>query len=199
MPKPEQGNLSTDSGRIAEMTWIVREVDAMPGDIVAETERLILREFSPDDAEGFFEMNADPLVLRYTGDAPFRDVAEARAFLAAYDAYDRSGFGRWSVYERGTGQYVGFCGLNHRPETDEVDLGFRFRQSCWGRGYATEAGAAALRIGFEQYGLHRIVGRAMRDNPASHRVLAKLGMTRTCEFVQDGETWIEFERIADAR
>ncbi|HUG15129.1 MAG TPA: GNAT family N-acetyltransferase [Thermomicrobiales bacterium] len=168
----------------------------MTGVVAAETERLELREFSVDDAEGFFRLNGDPEVLRYTGDEPFADVEQARAFLAAYDNYARDGFGRWSVYLKETGEYLGFCGLNNRPATDEVDVGFRFRRACWDRGYATEAARAALDLGFTRYGLTRIVGRAMRDNAASHRVLEKLGMTKSHEFEQDGHVWAQYEARA---
>jgi [ribosomal protein S5]-alanine N-acetyltransferase len=163
------------------------------GAVVGQTERLVLREFASADAAGFFELNADPHVLRYTGDAPFRDIAAAQAFIEAYDAYTRHGFGRWSVYERESGDYIGFCGLAYRADRDEVDVGFRLRRDCWGRGYATEAASAALRLGFERFGLTRIVGRAMRDNAASHQVLRKLGMTPTHEFEQDGVTWVQYE------
>lgn len=160
--------------------------------VVAETERLELREFSTEDAEGFYRLNADPEVLRYTGDEPFADVEAARAFLAAYDNYTRDGFGRWSVYVKETGEYIGFCGLSYRPESGEVDVGFRIRRDCWGKGYATEAARAALEIGFNRYGLTRIVGRAMRDNVASHRVLLKLGMSFSHEIERDGAVWVVY-------
>jgi ribosomal-protein-alanine N-acetyltransferase len=170
----------------------------MLGRVVAKTERLVLREFAPADAAGFYALNADVEVVRFTGDRPFRDLTEAEAFLATYDAYARHGFGRWSVYERETGTYVGFCGLAYRAAGDEVDVGFRFRRDRWGRGYATEAGAAALRLGFEHFGLTRIVGRAMRDNVASHRVLRRLGFIPSHEFEQDVVVWVQYEVMRDA-
>jgi [ribosomal protein S5]-alanine N-acetyltransferase len=141
---------------------------------------------------GVYRLNADPEVLRYTGDEPFADVGEARASIAEYDACARSEFGRWSVFRKETGEYTGFCGLGYRPETDEVDIGFRVRRECWGRGYETEAGRAALDLGFNRYGLTRIVRRAMRDNAASHRPLVKPGMTFSHEFEQDGQVWAQY-------
>ena len=161
--------------------------------IVAETERLVLREFSPAEAEALFALNADPEVVRYTGDRAFVDVEEARQLLAGYDAYQRHGYGRWSIYLKETGGYIGFCGLAYRPETDEVDLGFRFYRRCWGKGYATEAGARSLELGFEQSGMQQIVGRSMEANRASQRVLAKLGMTLVSSFEREGQTWLQHE------
>jgi RimJ/RimL family protein N-acetyltransferase len=161
--------------------------------IVAVTERLTLREFSPDEAAAIFALNADPEVVRYTGDRAFVDVEEARQLLTTYDAYQQRGYGRWSVYLSESDTYIGFCGLAYRPETDEVDLGFRFHRASWGNGYATEAGRAALALGFGRFGLDRIVGRAMEENLASHRVLTRLGMRRVTAFEREGHRWVQYE------
>jgi RimJ/RimL family protein N-acetyltransferase len=163
---------------------------------VAVTERLTLREFSPADAEALYALNADPEVVRYTGDRAFYDVEEARQLLNSYDSYRLHGFGRWSVYLSETNEYIGFCGLAYRAETDEVDLGFRFHRSCWGNGYATEASQASLAIGFGQYGLDRIVGRAMEQNLASHRVLTRLGMRQVSAFEREGHVWVQYQITA---
>jgi len=160
---------------------------------VAETERLLFREFSPDEAEAFYHLNDDPEVIKYTGDPPFRDVAEARQFLLNYDHYAQRGFGRWSVYWKESGMYAGFCGLKYSPASGEVDVGFRFYRKYWNRGLATEAALAALQLGFEKHHLQKIVGRAMKENHASHRVLEKLGMKRAKEFMEDGNVWVQYE------
>jgi [ribosomal protein S5]-alanine N-acetyltransferase len=167
------------------------------GALVETTERLELREFSVCEAERFFELNADPEVLRHTGDRSFVDVAEARDFLSAYDRYQRDGFGRWSVYLRATGAYAGWCGLSYRVDLDEVDLGFRFYRQFWGQGIATESARASLALGFERFGLRQIVGRARADNPVSHRVLQKIGMLRSHDLVDDGQTWTQYRLLVD--
>ena len=161
--------------------------------MVAETERLELREFSVADATGFYRLNSDPEVMRDTGDQAFANENEARDFLSSYDHYTLYDYGRWSVYLKETGEYVGFCGLKYSPEKDEVDLGFRFMQDQWNKGLATEAARAALRLGFERFGLKKIVGRAMKDNLASNRVLEKLGMIRVGSFTENGRVWTQFE------
>lgn len=158
-----------------------------------ETDRLALAKFSLADAPGFYALNLDPEVLRYTGDLPFSSVAEAEAFIRHYKNYERDGFGRWSVFLKETGEYIGFCGLSYRQEVDEVDIGFRFLRRVWGNGYATEAGRACLLRGFQVYSLERIVARAMRENLASHRVIHKLGMRFEVEFLEDGAVWYQYE------
>jgi len=140
------------------------------------TPRLVLREFRVEDTAALFALNSDPEVLRYTGDVPFVDELEAAAFIRGYNHYEEHGFGRWAVEHRGSGEFLGYCGLRRASAEAEVDLGFRLFPQHWARGYATEAARAALAAGFGQFGLREIIGRAMRENLPSITVLQKLGM-----------------------
>lgn len=161
--------------------------------IVASTPRLTLRVSSDEDAQGMYLLNADPEVLRYTGDPPFADVEEARAFLRSYKHFEQYGYGRWAVYLKEPARYLGFCGLKYHPEGDFVDLGYRLMRAEWRKGYATEAGRCALELGFRRFGLSRIVGRAQEANAVSVRVLQKLGMTYDRAVEEDGELWQQYE------
>lgn len=143
--------------------------------IVFSTERLIARELHPGDAENLFRLNADPEVMRHTGDKPFASLGEARQFLESYRPYETEGFGRWALELKQGHAFIGWCGLK-RHDTDWADLGFRLATAYWGNGYATEAGRASLEIGFVQHGLREIIGRAAVANTASRRVLEKLNM-----------------------
>lgn len=143
---------------------------------ILETERLFLRELTPEDADFAYHLNLDPEVIRYTGDVAFADLEEARNFLKNYDHYRVYGFGRWGVLEKESGNLLGWCGLKYTPDLDEYDLGFRFFKKYWNKGYATEAAKACLELGFQQFQMERIVGRAMVKNNASIRVLQKIGM-----------------------
>ncbi|MDZ4706540.1 MAG: GNAT family N-acetyltransferase [Saprospiraceae bacterium] len=144
--------------------------------IILETERLLLREFEVADAPHYYELNQDPEVLRYTGDAPFPTLESAVDFLRNYDHYQQHGFGRWTVILRETGELIGWCGLKYLQDVDEVDLGYRFFQKHWRKGYATESGKACVRYGFEDLKLPFIVGRAMKGNIGSIRVLENCGL-----------------------
>jgi ribosomal-protein-alanine N-acetyltransferase len=160
---------------------------------IAFTERLELCQFTQKDTRGFFEMNNDPEVIKYTGDHAFASVQETTTFIQNYDHYQKYGYGRWSVYKRSSGQYLGFCGLKYTPEKQETDLGFRLIRQYWNKGFATEAASLALELGFGQYGLKKIVGRAMVENMASIRVLEKLGMQKKFEFEEDARFWVQYE------
>lgn len=164
---------------------------------VIETERLLLRTFTQDDAQLIYELNLDPDVTRYTGD-PIRDLDHAKevlekVILPQYALYNH---GRWAVHTKPGLEFIGWCGLKNRPERDhEIDLGYRFLQSAWGKGYATEAAFACLKYGFETLGLQRIVGRAMPQNLASLKVLEKIGMVYIGEEIVDDHPAKTYEAI----
>ena len=156
----------------------------------SSTNRLHLRDLEPSDAASLYALNSDPEVIRFTGDKPFASAQAAEAFLVDYDHYRIHGFGRWAVIRNADRRFIGFCGLRRDETNGEVDLGFRFFAEYWSQGYATEAGLAALSLGFEEYGLERIVGRSMRENLPSVSVLQKLGM-EFCEVREEsGLLWL---------
>lgn len=153
---------------------------------IIETERLVLRTFTLDDAPLVYELNLDPDVTRYTGD-PVRDLDHAQQILeqVILPQYALYNHGRWAVLVKPGLEFIGWCGLKARPERNEIDLGYRFLKKAWGKGYATEAAWACLKYGFEKLNLPRIVGRAMPQNTASIRVLEKCGMQYIGEEVVD--------------
>jgi RimJ/RimL family protein N-acetyltransferase len=144
--------------------------------ILFQSERLLFREFNQDDAKGMFELNLAPEVQKFTGDAPFQSVDEARSFINSYSHYQDYGFGRWTILLKETNEFVGWCGLKCIPEFDDIDLGYRILKKFWGKGIATEASLECLKYGFLQLHLNKIVGRAHAQNLASIKVLAKSGM-----------------------
>jgi RimJ/RimL family protein N-acetyltransferase len=159
----------------------------MEMNIVIETERLLLRTFTADDASLIYKLNLDPEVTRYTLD-PMVDITQAQqvldtVILPQYALYNH---GRWAVHTKPDLEFIGWCGLKYRPQTDEIDLGYRFLKSAWGKGYATEAAIGCIDYGFNVLKLRRIVGRALPENKASLKVLEKCEMNYLGEEVIDG-------------
>lgn len=144
---------------------------------IIETERLVLRVWTPHDADALFALASDAEVMRYVDDGkPWTDPAQAREFVGCSAECRRvNGYGRWAVIERDGGRVVGSCGFGPLVETGEIDFGYIFASDCWGRGYATEAARAALRCGFERLGLEEVVANTVPEHTASRRVLEKLG------------------------
>ena len=131
---------------------------------------------TPDDAEEAYLLNADPAVIKYTGDAPFESIENAREFLINYKSYQLYGMGRWAVIRKSDDAFLGWCGIKYSPEINEYDIGYRFHRRYWNNGYAFEAAYACLNYGFMHLNIENIVGNVMKENLASMRVLEKLQM-----------------------
>lgn len=155
--------------------------------LILETERLLLREFSVIDSENFYRLNENPNVIKYTGNTPFKTIEEARFFLENYNDYSENGFGRWAVLNKKNSEFLGWCGLKYDKGSDETDIGFRFFEEQWNKGFATESAKACLDYGFKTLKLKSIIGRAMLKNEASIQVLKKIGLVFEKEFDFDGE------------
>jgi RimJ/RimL family protein N-acetyltransferase len=142
------------------------------------TRRLALRPFTLDDAPFIVELLNDPDWHRFIGDRGVRSEGDARAYLRdgplAHAA--RHGFALGAVTLREGGMPIGMCGLIRRDTLPDVDIGYAFLPAWRGQGYAREAAAAWLALGFERFGLARIVAITRPDNAASARVLQAIGM-----------------------
>ncbi len=165
--------------------------------MILDTLRMQLRPLQPDDAPHFFRLNADPLVLQYTGDEPFRDEAAARQYLDGYDQFTRFRMGRMAMIRKEDEAWLGWCGLRMDAQTADVDLGFRIFRQYWGKGYASEAAQASAQYGWS-IGLQGIIGRAVRDNSASIRVLEKVGMKKIANMDFHGLPGVVYEVLRPA-
>jgi ribosomal-protein-alanine N-acetyltransferase len=141
-----------------------------------ETERLLLRHLTPDDLDEFGRrIFADPEVIRYL---PRRDMTPRERAERAYRIFDenwsRHRYGGWLITDKLDGQPIGACDLDPE-EPSEVELGYSLATAYWGKGLATEAARAAVRFGFENAGLERIVAVVVPENTASSRLLERIG------------------------
>lgn len=146
--------------------------------IVLETERLYFRDHEPDDGEAYCAMEQDAEVRRYVGGAPrSREAAETRFQSTLQPVQDRLKL--WATVLKTNDRYIGRCGVypHFQGETaiaGEGVLAFYIARQYWGQGFATEAGSAFVRFGFEELRLRRIVATVQAGNLASLRVLEKL-------------------------
>lgn len=153
---------------------------------ILETDRLLLREFEISDAKNFYELNLNPNVIKYTGNKAFEDINEAKYFLENYSDYQRNGFGRWAVINKSNHEFLGWCGLKYDEKLNETDIGFRFFEHFWNLGFATESAKACIDYGFVKLNLKTIIGRAMKENSASVKVLEKIGLQYVRDFNFNG-------------
>jgi RimJ/RimL family protein N-acetyltransferase len=157
--------------------------------IILETERLILREWTLDDAPALFEICRDAEVMRYIGTGkPYKMLDEAEKFLDWAVAYQKAnGFCRWALLEKSSGKIVGSCGYAYTHEMPEPELGYLFARDVWGKGFATETARACLDYGFEKLAFREIIAITDLENVASQKVLEKIGFTRRGIERIDGE------------
>jgi RimJ/RimL family protein N-acetyltransferase len=154
-----------------------------------ESERLLLRPFSADDFEALFAIQSRADVARWLYWEP-RDAAEVRTGLQR--RIKGSSFRKdsdslsFAVVLKATSEVIGEGSLfllsaEHR----QAEIGFVFHPDHHGRGYATETARLLLQLAFEEFGMHRVIGRLEPRNTASARLLERLGMRREAHFVEN--------------
>ncbi len=146
---------------------------------ILETERLLLRQITPDDAHFILELMNDPTYIRFIGDKGVKTIDDAVQYISkiVIDSYQQNGYGLWLVALKETLISIGICGLIKRDIFEDVDLGYAFLADHRGKGYASEAAAAVLGYGMGVLGFARILGVTVPENTASIHVLEKMGMT----------------------
>jgi RimJ/RimL family protein N-acetyltransferase len=157
--------------------------------IFLETERLELRRFTMADADNLVDLDSDPEVMHFiTGGRPTRReeiVADVLpAFLGYYERF--AGYGFWAAIEKSTGEFVGWFHFRPRDGSlaDQPELGYRLRQSAWGKGYGTEGSLALIRKGFTELGVRRVFAETMAVHAASRHVMEKAGLRLVRSFQQ---------------
>ncbi len=164
--------------------------------ICLETPRLLLRPHTMSDLTDFYALNSVWEVVKYTGDAPMQRWEEAEKVLqeVVFPQYERYGHGRMAVILKKTGEYLGWCGLKYLEEENEIDVGYRFSEAHWGKGYATESAKICLNDGFVRLQLQRVIGEIDTENAASRQVLLKCGMTFVKKYqtpIIEPNDWLE--------
>ena len=139
------------------------------------TERLVLRAFRDDDLDAWAAVLADEEATRFVGGVVGREEAWLR--IARYlGHWVLRGYGIWALEERASGRLVGRAGLWFPEGWPELEVGWTLDRAVWGRGYATEAGRAAVEWGRSELGLTRIASVINPENERSIAVARRLGM-----------------------
>jgi ribosomal-protein-alanine N-acetyltransferase len=142
-----------------------------------ETDRLLLRRWRTEDGDELQRLFSDPEVRGGRRMPPERVARFGEGSLRQWHV---NGFGPWAAIDKATGAWIGRVGLDELeewPEVDRIEVGFELHRAWWGRGLATEAARAALRFGFEDHGLGRIISVTAAAHAAARRVMEKAGLT----------------------
>lgn len=162
-----------------------------------ETERLILRPFTMDDASEVQSLASDRDIASTTseGEIPQPGMAEQWIKIRR-ERFDRGESVDFAIVHRERGFLIGAIGLGTEyKQDDSMQLGFWVGKPYWNQGYCTEASHAVLNYGFKVLGLHRIYSRHFARNPASGRVLQKIGMKHEGTLREAFKKWGKFEDL----
>jgi [ribosomal protein S5]-alanine N-acetyltransferase len=145
---------------------------------ILETERLLLRRLTTDDAGFMFELLNDPSFIRNIGDRNIQTIDDACAYIVngPVKSYEKNGFGLYLAVLKETNESIGICGLIRRENLEDVDIGYALLPRFWSRGYAVEAAQATKVYAKDVVDLKRIVAIVDPTNEASIRVLEKIGL-----------------------
>jgi RimJ/RimL family protein N-acetyltransferase len=163
--------------------------------LIPETDRLILRELQLSDAAAFFAMDNNPKVHQYLWNKPVLKIEETiEIILAVRQQYVDNGIGRFAMVLKETNAFIGWAGLKFNTEAvnnkvNFYDIGYRLDEKFWGKGYASEAAIAWLHYGFETMKIKTMEAAAHADNVASNRILQKMGMQCTGQYLEDAIYW----------
>jgi RimJ/RimL family protein N-acetyltransferase len=143
-----------------------------------ETLRLEFRAFVAEDFDDLYRLDSDPRVMKYVGTGKPSTREQVAGLLARTLRYPilYPDLGIWYASRRDTGAFIGWFSLKYAGKSPDIEIGYRLLHDAWGRGFATEGAQAMAAYGFDDLGLHRIIGVTHRGNKASQRVLMKAGL-----------------------
>lgn len=169
--------------------------------VYIETERLILRSWTPNDKNPFAEMNGNSTVMKYFPSILSPD--ESNAFLERINAeIEETGFGLYAVEIKKSGEFIGFIGF-HRftfdvPFAPNWEIGWRISDKFWHKGYATEGALACIKYAREKRLCKKIYSFTATENIASEKVMKRIGMTFEMLFLHpalpDGD-WLKEHKL----
>ena len=145
---------------------------------ILETERLVLRQFTFEDADFILRLLNEPSFIQNIGDRGVRTLEDARSYILRVPiaSYEKNGFGLYLVILKESGKSIGMCGLIKRDQLEDVDIGYAFLPEFWSKGYAVEAALAVKEYARDVIGLKRLIAITDPENQASIRVLEKIGL-----------------------
>ncbi|GGD71515.1 alanine acetyltransferase [Emticicia aquatilis] len=145
---------------------------------ILETERLILRQFTLDDAAFILELLNTPTWLQFIGDRNVHSIEDAEKYLlnGSMKSYAENGFGFYAVIDKESEKAIGMCGLIKRDTLPDIDIGFAFFSNLISKGFGYEIASATLDYAFNVLKIKRIVAIVNPENEKSIGLIKKIGM-----------------------
>ncbi len=156
------------------------KIEDIYGDLPSlETDRLILRKLTLEDATDVFEYAREPDVARYLTWEPHRSIDDSKGFLNfMIERYKDNQVSDWGIVLKENNKLIGTVGfIRWSPDNFRAEVGYALSKEYWGQGMMTEAVKEIMKFGFDKMELNRIEGRTWIENIGSQAVLKKAGMT----------------------
>lgn len=144
---------------------------------VLQTGRLVLRGFAEDDLDDYARISGDERVYRWLGGKGLTRDEAWRSMATHLGHWAIRGYGQWALEDRESGSFVGRAGLWQPEGWPGLEIGWTIDPAWWRRGYASEAGRAALTWAFDDLGADEVISITLPDNAASRGVMDKLGLS----------------------
>ncbi|AFY82507.1 GNAT family N-acetyltransferase [Oscillatoria acuminata] len=146
---------------------------------ILESDRLILRKMSLEDAPDLFEYASDSQVAQYTTWTPHQSLEDSQIFLnSVIKNYQTPKGWTWGIVHKGDSKLIGTCGLVNWVQADHhAEIAYALSRPYWGQGYMPEAVKTIVAFGFQEIDLNRIEGRCKLPNHASAKVMEKVGFS----------------------
>lgn len=161
------------------------------------TKRLLLRPFTLDDAPVVQELAGERDIASNTLSIPhpYEDGMAEEWISTHQDRYVKGASVVFAIVLRADESLIGAMGLEISKDNDRAELGYWIGKPYWNMGYCTEAARAVIRYGFERLGLARIFASHLKRNPASGRVMQKVGMAHEGCLRRHVKKWGRYEDL----
>ena len=156
--------------------------------MIAETARVLIREFEDSDTPALSKILGDPSVMKFSRKGALTEADTVRFIEWSSSSYHEYGYGQWALIKKKSGHLIGFCGLSRATVegVDEVEVAYRLAINQWGKGLASEAANIVLEYGFSNCNIESILGIVSPRHLASIRVLEKIGFKSFSETRYNG-------------
>ncbi len=168
-------------------------------EIKLETSRLLMRKIEANDAENIFRLDSNPNVMKYLGNKIVTNINDIHEKIKRIqNEYKQYKIGRFAVFLKETDEFIGWSGIQFvtQEENNHInyyDLGYRFLEEHWGKGYGYESALPWVDYSKNIMKIDVLTAGAHIDNIGSNKILQKLGMTFINEYDWEGNPWNWYE------
>lgn len=143
---------------------------------ILETDRLLLREITPEDRHGIFRNFSDKDVAQWFFEEPYSRIEQVDEIIQAFINEFEQGTGlTWAITLKGSSEFVGTCGYGEVEIGSRGEIGFDLAKEHWGKGLMSEALSPIINYGFDMFGLVKVEAHTYSTNSRAIRLLRNLG------------------------